>query len=337
MNPAAPILLRAGSGITVQCVAFDSLGVKGMCTRIQTPDITITIDPGVSPQTEEFPLPEEQRQRLWQIYQEEVLNSCVDSHAIVISHYHLDHITLLREAKIYSDKIIFAKSPDDLPQKQQDTARRFFQTIDGLPREIIWADGRRFKFKKTEIGFSPALWHGEADAEPGRVIMTEVKRGRENILFTSDVAGLTDENTTTAIHAIKPRQAIIDGYPSFLHSAPATSPGFIKSIINLCRILALPELNTLILDHHLARDYRYPALFKLVYAKAAKLKKNFGTAAEIAGGRSAVLKAMEDYGTTRWHRWFPVELDTARTTLEKLITAGRITPDWLNALEKWVI
>ncbi len=337
MNPRAPLVLRAGAGITVHCIAFDSFGVKGMCARVQNADIVITIDPGVSAQTEEFPLPEAERHQLWQNYQEAVLNSCETSHAIVISHYHLDHFTLAREPKIYSGKIIFAKSPADLPQKQKETARRLFQTIDGLPREIVWADARRFKFKKTEIGFSPAIWHGAADAEPGRVIMTEVKRGRENVLFTSDVAGVTDDSTFTAIAAIKPRHAIVDGYPTFLQGTPADSPDLIKSIINLCRFLALPELKTLILDHHPARDYRYPALFKLVYEKAGQLKKRFGTAAEIAGETSAVLEALKNYGTTRWHRWFPLDATTARATLEKAIKTDKISPDWLTALEKWVL
>ncbi|NPV14657.1 hypothetical protein HPY86_06975 [candidate division WOR-3 bacterium] len=332
-----PVIIREGPALTLHCIAFDSLGVKGMCTRIETPDIVATIDPGVSAQTDEFPLPEEQRLKLLTRFQQLVRESCVRSQILIISHYHLDHFIDNRDPEIYSGKVIFAKAINDLPKKQQETARRFFQTIDGLPKEIIWADGRRFKFKKTEIGFSAPLWHGKAQAEPGKVIMTDVRRGKESVLISSDVAGPIDDEVTTAICQLNPQQAVIDGYPSFLQGDPVTDIDLLKSIINLCRILSLPALKTLILDHHIARDYRYPALFKLLYDKAKKLKKQFGTVAELTGQNSVVIDALKNYGTTRWHRWQPIELETARTSLEKALTRGKLTPEWLNAFNRWIL
>lgn len=331
-----PVIIREGPALTLHCIAFDSFGVKGMCTRIETPDVTITIDPGVSIQTAEFPLPESERQSLFARYSEAVRASCASSQILVVSHYHLDHFINHRVPEIYADKIIFAKAIDDLPEKQKETARRFLKTIDGLPREIIWADGRRFKFKKTEIGFSPPIWHGRAQAEPGRVIMSEVKRGRDCALITSDIAGPVEMEITNLICTINPSKAVIDGYPSFRSTSPGADLDLVKSIINICRLLALPRLETLILDHHLARDYRYPALFKLLYDKARKLKKRFGTAAEIAGEKSMVLKGLENYGTTRWHRWQPLELNAARTLLEKACAENRINSDWLHAFDRWV-
>ncbi len=332
-----PVIIREGPALTMHCIAFDSFGVKGMCTRIETPDVVATIDPGVSAQTAEFPLPEEQRRQLLTDYQQLVRESCARSQILIISHYHLDHFVDSRDPAIYSEKVIFAKAIDDLPQKQQETARRFFKTIDGLPKEIIWADGRRFKFKKTEIGFSSPLWHGQVQAEPGKVIMTDIRRGKECILISSDVAGPVDPKVTETICRLNPRQAVIDGYPSFLQSNPSTDIDLLKSIINLCRILSLPALKTLILDHHLARDYRYPALYKLVYAKAKKLKKKFGTAAELNGQNSVVLEALQNYGTTRWHRWQPIELETARSNLEKALASGKLTPEWLTLFDRWVL
>ncbi len=330
------VLIREGPAVSLICVAVDSFGVKGMCVRIETPDLTVTVDPGVSPQTAEFPLPEERRKELQAKYTQAVIESCIHSQAIVISHYHLDHFLSQREPRVYTDKIIFAKDIADLPQKQQETAQRFFRAIDGLPKEIIWADGRRFKFKRTEIGFSPPLWHGRLAAEPGKVIMTDVKRGKERVLVSSDIAGPVDETTTDRICQINPREAAIDGYPSSLSDSPATDLELLKSIINISRILHLPGLKTLVLDHHLARDYRYPALWQIVYRKAAELKKRFGTAAELKGEKSLVLEGLQNYGTTRYHRWQPVTADTARALLAKKVTEGKIAADWLTAFDRWV-
>ncbi len=324
------------SKVIITPVAFDSFGVKGMCTRIETPDLSVTIDPGVSLQTEAFPLPEQHRQELLARHQTAVFDSCGRSPLIVITHYHLDHFIFAREPRLYSGKILFLKSLQDLPQKQLETAERFLKTIDGLPKEIIWADGRKFKFKKTTIGFSAPIWHGQAEAEPGKVIMVSVQRGKEIVLVTSDVAGPTDPTAVNTICNINPVAAVIDGYPSFLQNYPQTDNQLLKSIINLCQILALPRLKKLILDHHLARDYRYPALFRLVYQKAHELKKHFGTAAEIIGKKSAVLEGLQDYGTTRWHRWQPIELTDARQRLEKAVAEGALEENWLSAFDRWV-
>ena len=177
------VIIREGPQVSVSYVAFDSFGVKSMCTRIETPELIVTIDPGVSIQTASFPLPEERRQTLLSEYRAAVAASCGRSQAIVITHYHLDHFILERNPAIYRGKVIFAKALEDLPQTQHKTATRLFKTIDGLPEETIWADGRRFKFKKTEIGFSAPIWHGQSEAEPGKVIMVDIKRGKE----TTDV------------------------------------------------------------------------------------------------------------------------------------------------------
>lgn len=318
-------------------VAFDSFGVKGMCTRIETPDLIVTIDPGVSIQTGESPLPEKTRIQLLSQFEEQVLASSERSDAIVISHYHLDHFLCRREPKVYAGKIIFAKALDDLPEKQQETAKKFFKTIDGLPKEIIWADARKFKFKKTEISFSEPIWHGKADAEPGRVMMTVIIRGKNRVLISSDIAGPVDEKTTDLICEFNPQEAVIDGYPTFLQPEPQTDIELVKSIVNICRILCISGLKTLVLDHHLCRDYRYPVLFKTVYQKAAKLKKRFGTVSELAGRKSAVLEGLENYGTTRFHRWQPLEPEDMRATLQTAVARGEISPEWLNSFDRWVL
>ncbi len=323
--------------VQVKYVAFDSFGVKSMCTLVKTPDITITIDPGASAESASFALPEPQREELLKEHLEACHEACVSSQAIVVSHYHLDHFLALRDFATYGDKVLFAKSCEDLPPKQAARAKRFHKSIDGLPEETIWADGRKFKFKRTEIAFSSPVWHGTHDAKPGAVIMTEIKRGKHKVLITSDVSGPTEKQTTDLICASKAQTVILDGYPTYQLGQFATDYNLVRSIVNICRILSMKELKILVVDHHMARDYRYPAFFRLAYEKAGKLRKECGTAAELLGRTSAVVQGYQDYGPTKWLHWAPMEKDPAREVLERAVSQGKVKPLWLKAFDRWVV
>ncbi len=329
-------IIREGPQLSIHYVAFDSFGVKSMCVRVQTPELTITIDPGVAVEAGSFPLPIEKRHALLDRYQKTVLVSCAQSQAIVVSHYHLDHLQPTRETVMYSGKALFARDPAIMSAKQAETANRFFKAIDGLPLETVWADGRTFKFKKTVVEFSPAVWHGTRDAEPGTVIMTSVTRGKEKVLVTSDVGGPLEAATTDAICAAKAQTVVVDGYPTYHLGQFATDFDLVRSMVNLCRILAAPGLKTLVVDHHICRDYRYPTFLKVVYAKARQLKKQFGTAAEVLGKTSAVLEGYQNYGPTRWQKWFPLETKDAREVLERAVAESKLDKKWLEAFDRWV-
>lgn len=341
MRLTEPILSRPD--LEYQCLAFDSHGVKGACVRVSTPDLTLVVDPGASLEGAGFPLPAAEQERLL----EERLTACrraaQDAQALVISHYHLDHFIEHRDPDLYRGKLLFVKDYENLPPKQADRADRFLRTIDGLAEEIIPCDRRAFRFGRTRVEFSEPVPHGARDAEPGAVIMTTIRRGRQALLITSDVCGPVEENTAELIIASKARTVILDGYPTHaLRPDPDSGTpdpaalDLLRSIINACRILHARPLKTLILDHHSCRDYRYPAFLRLVYARAERLKKKFGTVAELAGGRSAVLRGLSDYGPTRWKKWRPFDLDQARLLLERAI-AARLLPETTRAeFDRWV-
>ncbi len=329
-------VIREGPQLAVEYVAFDSLGVKAACVKVFTPELKLVIDPGVSAQTASYPLPADRRETLAGEYADKVRAACRDADALVISHYHLDHFFEGRDPQMFGRKVLFAKEPDDLPARQSEAARRFFQAINGLPSELIMADGRKFKFGKTVVSFSAAVPHGAEGAEPGFVIMTEVSRGREKVLVTSDVCGPVTRETAKLICAARARAVILDGYPTYHLGQFATDYELVQSITNTCRILAAPGLQTLVVDHHLLRDYRYPAFFKLVLDKAAKSKVKFGTAAEMLGRRPVTLEGYQNYGPTRWTKWFPLEAPDARAILEKAVATGRADADWLADFDRFV-
>jgi uncharacterized protein len=297
----------------------------------------VTVDPGASLEPAHFPMPVERRGALLDEHDAAIRSACGRSQLVVISHYHLDHFSERRDPERYGGKTLFIKNPDDLPAKQLETAKGFRKTIDGLPKETIVADGRKFKFKKTQISFSPPVWHGAAGAEPGQVIMTEVSWGKEKVLVTSDVGGPLEPATTDLIVDAKARTVVVDGYPTYMLGQFATDHDLVRSIVNVCRILAAPTVKTIVLDHHMARDYRYPAFFKLAYEKAKKLKKQFGTAAEVLGRTSAVLEGYQNYGPTRWHKWFPLEAADARAVLERAVAESKLDKAWPTLFDRWVV
>lgn len=328
-------IIREGPQVHIHYVAFDSLGAMGMCVRIETPDVVITVDPGAAIEAGSFPLPAERRSALYEAQLQAVRESCARSQVIVITHFHLDHLIPNRDQEIYGDKTIFTRDPDALTDKQASTASRFLRDINGLPKDILFADGRKFKFGKTLLEFSGPVSHGVEDAKPGTVIMTQVSRGREKVLITSDVGGPLTTDTTDLICGAKAQTVVLDGYPTYLLGQFATDFNLVRSIVNVCRILESRDLRTLVIDHHLARDYRYPAFFKLAYDKAAKMKKQFGTVAEIQGSRSLVLEGYQNYGPTKWQKWFPLESAGARAVLERAVAEDRLGAEWLAAFDRW--
>lgn len=329
-------IIREGPQLQLDYLAFDSLGTMGMCVRVRTPELAITIDPGAAVEAGSFPLPVEQRHELYTTSLAAVRAACASSQAIVISHFHLDHLIIERSAELYGGKTIFTRDPESLTDKQAATANRFFKTINGLPEEIVFCDGRKFKYGKTTLSFSPPLWHGCENAEPGTVVMTEVSRGREKVLVTSDVGGPLTAATTDYICSSRAHTVVLDGYPTYLLGQFSTDYNLVRSIVNVCQLLASRDLTTIIIDHHLCRDYRYPAFYKLAYDKARVLKKKFGTVAEITGRRSLVLEGLQNYGPTKWQKWFPLELDEARRVLERAVADNNLPAEWLERFDRWV-
>ena len=74
-------------------LAAESLGVRSMCTYIQTPDIKILVDPGVSlgPRSGLFPHPREYV--CLKKCRENIARYSDEADVVTISHYPFDHCT----------------------------------------------------------------------------------------------------------------------------------------------------------------------------------------------------------------------------------------------------
>ncbi len=304
----------------INFVAFDSLGVKSSCTQVITPDVTITIDPGIADEVDSFPLPRRERYDLVGKYDERIRRACSKSDVVVITHYHYDHYICDRSKRMYGNKVLLIKHPEKMINHSQNgRAKEFLRVIKSLPKEIHFADGKQFKFGKTKVKFSKPLWHGPKGTNLGYVLMVSVKRGREKLLYTSDLDGPYLKSYADLIIGEKPTYLIIDGAASYLLGFIVSFRNFKKILQNTIRIIERTKCRWYVIDHHLLRDYRYPELYFEVFKRAKRLQKRVVTAAEMLGKNPMVLKAYRKNGPTRWLQW----KDFSFPELNKLITGAK--------------
>jgi len=142
-------------------LAFDSFGVRSMATFVETSDLKILIDPGVSLAPlryglEPHPLELKRLDETWEIIKKYAEHSDV----LIVTHYHYDHHDP-NHPELYKNKTVFVKHPtENINKSQRGRAAFFLEAIKGLPRKIEISDGKIFQLGKTRIAFSKAVCHG---------------------------------------------------------------------------------------------------------------------------------------------------------------------------------
>src|SRR4030043_2009232 len=131
--------------IKVTPLAAESFGVRSMCTYVETPDVKILLDAGVSLCPSRFGLPPHPKEV-------EAINDCrkkIRSAAekadlVTLSHYHFDHHTPSFEDRlsqwteptetarqIYQDKTVLIKNPkENITYSQRQRAWMFQKTAE---------------------------------------------------------------------------------------------------------------------------------------------------------------------------------------------------------------
>jgi len=314
--------------LRVRYIAFDSYGVKSSCIRVETRDATIVVDPGVASERPSFPLPGEERRALRRRYEAEIRRACSDADVVVITHYHYDHH--IPDQELYRGKRLLIKDPEHSINRSQ--RWRAGRLLEGLEADVEVADGEAFTIGSTEIRFSKPHWHGVEDSKLGYVIMVTIDDGERRLLHTSDVDGPVLREVADEIIEIDPDILIIDGPPTYLLGFIFAYYNLARSIVNLCRIIEESRAETIVLDHHLVRDYRYPELLHLVYLKARELDRRVCTAAELMGLRPKALEAYEAHGPTRWRDWSRLDCCDVLRILEEAVEKGLIEEGWVSHL-----
>jgi predicted metallo-beta-lactamase superfamily hydrolase len=158
---------------------FDSLGAKSSSVLVETPDVSILIDPGASAMQKGFPM-----SRLRKAFYRlralgRISGAAQKARIVVISHYHYDHycrlnLRLADCAGMYRGKLVFAKNPNQFVNfSQWARARSFFSQITGKFRkggnlERFFTSPQRLDFPNPEDSIPIAIGRDFKDYQARR-------------------------------------------------------------------------------------------------------------------------------------------------------------------------
>jgi predicted metallo-beta-lactamase superfamily hydrolase len=287
---ASIALLR---NIVVVPLACESLGTRSMCTYVETPDVKMVLDAGVSlcpvrfglpPHPLEFNAIVDARHR--------IAEAAEKARVVTISHYHFDHHTPSYEdwwvnwtektvtaKQIYEGKEVLLKNPKEHINSSQRYRAWMFQRTGGkYAKKLEVADGKTFVFNETVVKFSKPVFHGSDNSFLGWVLMTLVEYKGERFLFAPDVQGPMSASTLTKILKWKPQVLMVGGPPLYLDPLKVSHRDVQMSLGNLSKIVeAVPQV---ILEHHLLRDEAWKSKIESVLNNARQAGHDVVTSAE---------------------------------------------------------
>jgi predicted metallo-beta-lactamase superfamily hydrolase len=291
-----------------------------MCTLIETPDVTVLLDAGVSICPYRFSLPPHPIEfKTIDRLRRCIAEAADKAEVVTISHYHFDHHTPSYEdwlvnwteasetaRQIYQDKNVLMKNPREKINASQRQRAWLFQKTGAKTLET--ADGKTFAFgKETVLRFSEAVSHGPDGSTLGWVVMALVECEGERFMFAPDVQGPMSMHTVELIKAAKPQVIMLGGPPFYLGGFKVDEAQLQLGLKNLVAVVESVPLT--ILEHHSLRDESWLQRTKQVYDTAAKMGYRVMTAAEFVGQENNFLESkrktlyVENPPSKEFERW----------------------------------
>jgi predicted metallo-beta-lactamase superfamily hydrolase len=290
--------------IRVAPLAAESLGVRSMCTLVETADVRILLDAGVSLCPNRFGLPPHPLEFKAVIEARRRIAEAADKADIVsISHYHYDHVTPSfedwlsnwtepeRTARlIYEGKTVLAKNArEQINPSQRERGWLFQKTTGRYTEKLETADGKSFTFGDTRIRFSEPVFHGPENSDLGWILMATIELENERFLYAPDVQGPMSTHTLEMILNEKPQLIMIGGPPLYLAGFKVGEEQIQVGLKSLERIVeAVPHI---ILEHHILRDEHWREKITSLFCSAYKSGHTLQTAADFARAQNTFLEA----------------------------------------------
>ena len=277
--------------VNITPLAAESLGVRSSAVFVETADVKILIDPGVSLAPMRFglrphPLEIRKMNESWLRIKEHASRADI----LIITHYHFDHFDPT-EPLVFNNKVLLLKHPEDrINASQVQRARELMKGYRTLPRRVEFSDNARFSFGRTSIQFSPAQPHGP-NPKVGWVVQTSIQDDDARFLYTSDIQGACLPEQAGFILAGDPDVLYLDGPLTYLMGQGFTPDDLRASTNNIGKVLEATRVKTIIMDHHGLRDGNWKAERRELAARAAELGKKIVTAAEFLGKENELLEA----------------------------------------------
>jgi predicted metallo-beta-lactamase superfamily hydrolase len=291
--------------IKVTPLASESFGVRSMCTLVETPDVVLLLDAGISLCPYRFRLPPHPTEfKTIDGLRKRIAEAADKAEAVTISHYHFDHHTPSYEdwlvnwtekretaRQIYEGKTVLMKNPREKINASQRKRAWVFQKTGGKHAKTLEsADGKTFRFgKETVVRFSEAVPHGSDDSMLGWVVMALVEYAGERFMFAPDVQGPMSAHTVELIRNAKPQVLMIGGPPFYLGGFKVSEAQLQLGLRNLVALVEAVPL--IVLEHHALRDEAWRQWTKQVYVKAGEVGHKVVTAAEFAGCENNFLES----------------------------------------------
>ncbi len=271
-------------------LAAESLGVRSMAVSVETPDLRILIDPGISLAPKRYGLePQEtelaREKTLWK----SVLSKARKADVLTISHYHFDHHDPERPEMFRSQNLIIKHPKESINRSQRERSANFLKIIEGIPESIQYADGSEFELGNTSLVFSQAVPHG-TDTKLGYVVELAVSRGKDVFLHSSDVEGPSLDSQLNFILESQPTVVACDGPMTYLMYKYGNK-AMERSLANLEKIIRETPIKALMLDHHLTRDLKWREKMQTVFRTGEECGCNVTTFAGYLGKEDELLEA----------------------------------------------
>jgi predicted metallo-beta-lactamase superfamily hydrolase len=295
---AAPLKL-----ISITPLATESFGVRSMCTLVQTPDITILLDAGISLCPWRFNLPPHPMElQNIQNLRKKIEKAADKAQIVTVSHYHYDHHTPSFEdwivnwttknesaRQIYQNKTLLIKNTKtNINKSQHERAETFLKTSATHAKTVEEADNKTFIYGNTKLIFSPSVPHGEDNSPMGYVILLTVEYSNERFMFAPDIQGPMSNKTQQLILEKPLSTLMIGGPPFYLQGIRLNNVALQKATNNLKDIVKTVPLT--ILEHHTLRDEFYQQKISTIKKHAKQAEHDVLTAAEFVNKENHFLE-----------------------------------------------
>ncbi len=272
-------------------LAAESMGVRSMATFVETKDCCAIIDPGAIVEQFRSGLPPHPVEE-WCLakHLERIHLFTQTSDIIIITHYHDPHF-FADIIEHYRDKILLIKNPNQLINvNQRNRAFKFLRAIQGVAKDINYADGRILNYGNTQISFSPPIPHGASDSQ-GFIIQVAFREQGYTFVFSSDVQGPYTDTPIDFIVSQNPELLYLDGPMTYLQGDQQVQNDLENVITRIKKIIEKTKVINVIIDHHLLRDHQWDSKIESAFNFARQRGVIIQTAAEFRGEENNLLEA----------------------------------------------
>jgi predicted metallo-beta-lactamase superfamily hydrolase len=312
-------------------LAAESLGVRSMCTYVETPDARILLDAGVSLCPNRFGLPPHPQEfKAIAGCRERIAEFAARCEVVTLSHYHFDHHTPSYEdwlsqwteadetaRQLYDGKLVLVKNPRESINYSQRRRGWLFQDTGGrYARKIEVADGQTFTFNDTLVKFSRPVFHGSEDSALGWVLMTTIDWRGEKFMFAPDVQGPISTLALEIIMNENPELLLLGGPPTYLAGFRVDERQIKAGFENLQALAG--RIPTIVLEHHILRDENWKEKSAGVFCRASESGHTVVTAAQFLGLSDSFLEARrkklfkEDPPSKEFQKWMRINPEAKR-------------------------